>query len=114
MRARQAFIARLGLIAVMALIAASAVGAHEMMYQGTVLAVQAAKLQVKTIDEKTKKLDTVWFAVDRDTKVKRGGKIVAYGDAKIVAGELVVVLVDHDAETKMLATEIRLAARDPR
>ena len=82
-----------------------------MTHQGTVLAVEPARVQVKTIDEKTKKEDQVWFAVNKDTKVKRGEKTVTYADAKIAVGERIVITVDMDAKTKMLATEIRLAEK---
>jgi hypothetical protein len=83
--------------------------AHEMMYRGTVVEVQAAKIAVKTTDDKTKKTETVWLAVNKDTKVKRGEVPVPYGEAHIAKDERIVVIVNHDAETKMLATEIRLA-----
>ncbi|HSQ03033.1 MAG TPA: hypothetical protein VLN59_03285 [Burkholderiales bacterium] len=82
-----------------------------MTYQGTVLAAQPTKLQVKTVDEKTKKEETVWFVVDKDTKVRRGENVVAYADAKITAGERIIVIVDMDADRKLLAAEIRLAAK---
>jgi sulfate adenylyltransferase subunit 1 (EFTu-like GTPase family) len=84
--------------------------AHEMMYRGTVVEVQATKVAVKTTDDKTKKTETVWLTVNRDTKVKRGDVLVPYGEAHIAKDERIVVIVNHDAETKMLATEIRLAA----
>ena len=84
--------------------------AHQITLMGTVLAVQPAKVQVKTIDDKTKKEDIVWFAVDKNTTVKRGDKRVTYPAAKIIKGERIVITVDHDAKIKMLATEIRLPA----
>jgi len=89
----------------------SPVLAHPMTHQGTVLTVEPARIEVKTVDEKTKKEEKVWFAVDKTTKVKRGDKIVPYADAKITAGERIVIIVDMDAKTKMLAEEIRLAAK---
>jgi hypothetical protein len=92
------------------LIATPPIAAHEVTYQGTVLAVEPARVQVKTIDEKTKQEDDVWFVVDKDTKVKRGDKTVRYADAKITKGERIALIVNHDASTKMLATEIRLGA----
>jgi len=85
--------------------------AHEVTYQGTVLAVETTKLHVKTVDLKTKKEEDLWFNIDKTTKVKRGDKSVQLGEAKIAKGERIVVIVDHDAETKMLAKEIRLAGR---
>ena len=89
----------------------SAVLAHPMTHQGTVLTVEATRIEVKTVDEKTKKEDKVWFAVGKTTKVKRGDKAVSYTDAKITAGERIVIIVDMDAKTKMFAEEIRLAAK---
>ena len=43
--------------------------------------------------------------------MKRGDKAVALAAAAITKGERIVVIVDHDAETKMLAKEVRLAAK---
>jgi hypothetical protein len=87
-----------------------AVSAHEITFQGTVLAVEAARVQVKTVDDTSKKEDTVWFGVNKDTKVKRGDTTVTYADAKIVKGERIAITIDHDAKIKMLATDIKLAA----
>jgi len=94
---------------VIAVVCMATLQAHEMMYRGTVVEVQAAKIAVKTTDDKTKKTETVWLAVNKDTKVKRGEVPVPYSEAHIAKDERIVVIVDHDAETKMLATEIRLA-----
>jgi hypothetical protein len=100
-----------GLAVGLSLLASTLVHAHEVTYLGTVLAVEPTQVQVKTVDETTKKEDRLWFVVNQDTKVKRGDRIVKYVDAKIAAGERIAVIVNHDAETKMVATEIRLAAR---
>ena len=108
---RQALNALLGAIVILGATMAAVVHAHEVLYRGTVLAVQPTRLQVKTIDEKTKKEEPVWFSVGKDTKVKRGDKAVPYTDAKIANGERIVVVVNHDAEGKMLAAELRLAAK---
>jgi hypothetical protein len=88
---------------------ASAPSAHPMTYLGTVLAVQPTRVQVRTVDETTKKEATVWFVMDKDTKIKRGEAIVSVADAKIMKGERIAIIVDMDAPTKMLAGEIRLA-----
>lgn len=90
---------------------AAAAWAHDVMYQGTVLAVESARIHVKTIDEKTKKEEDIWFAVDKQTKVKRGDKPVTYADAKVEPGERIVVVVNHDAKVKNVATDIRLATK---
>ena len=92
-------------------LATAVISAHEVTYQGTVLAFEPARVEVKTVDAATKKETDIWFAVDRTTKVKRGTATVTYAAAALAKGERIVVLVDHDAETKMLATEIRLAAK---
>ena len=99
-------LATIGLAITFACLASSAVLAHPMTHQGTVLTVEAARIEVKTVDEKTKKEDKVWFVVDKTTKVKRGDKLVSYANAKITAGERIVIIVDMDAKTKMLAEEI--------
>ena len=95
---------------VIAVVGVTTLQAHEMIYRGTVVEVQATKIAVKTTDDKTKKTETVWLAVDKDTKVKRGDVPVPYAEAHIAKDERIVAIVNHDAETKMLATEIRLAA----
>ena len=95
---------------VLSVVVSAALLAHEVTYMGSVLAVEATKVQVKTVDDKTKKEDTVWFLVDKNTKVKRGDSLVKFADAKIAKGERIAVTINHDAATKNLATEIRLAA----
>jgi len=95
---------------VLSVVVSAALLAHEVTYMGSVLAVEATKVQVKTVDDKTKKEDTVWFLVDKNTKVKRGDSLVKFVDAKIAKGERIAVTINHDAATKNLATEIRLAA----
>lgn len=108
MKTLRLFVAAIAVV----LVASSAVSAHPMTHQGTVLAVQPTKVQVKSIvDDKTKKTEDVWFVVDKNTKVMRGDKVVPYAEAKIAVGERIVVIVDMDADTKNLAEEIRLAAK---
>jgi hypothetical protein len=111
MKARRPLLATLAAMAVLAYMSSAAVFAHPMTHQGTVLAIEAARIQVKTIDDKTKKEEAIWFVVNKDTKVRRGDKAVTYADARITVGERIVVIVDMDAQTKMLAEEIRLAAK---
>ena len=98
-------------IALVVFMTPDSVRAHEVTYRGTVLTVEATKLQVKTVDETTKKEASEWFNVGKATKTRRGDKLVPYADAKIMSGERIVLIVDHDAATKMLATDIRLAAK---
>jgi hypothetical protein len=100
----------LGAIIVALAVAAPAVWAHDVTHRGTVVAVETARLQVKTVDAKTKKEDTQWYNVGPKTRTKRGEKVVPYADANITTGERIVLLVNHDSEAKMVITEIRLAA----
>ena len=85
--------------------------AHDMLTQGTVLTVAPARLEITSLNKATKKDETVAFVIDKNTKVKRGEKIVSYADARIEKGERIVVVVNTDAATKMLATELRLPAK---
>ena len=85
--------------------------AHDVLYPGTVLAVEPEKLLVKTVDPETRTELHLWFAVSRDTRVMRGDRIVTYADATIVTDERIVVVVSHDAKVKNVATELRLAAK---
>jgi hypothetical protein len=100
----------LGAIIVALAVAAPVVRAHDVTHRGTVVAVEAARLQVKSVDAKTKKEDAQWYNVGPKTRTKRGEKVVPYTDAKITTGERIVLLVNHDSEAKMVITEIRLAA----
>jgi hypothetical protein len=90
--------------------AASITYAQEITYLGTVLAVEASRVQVKTVDEATRQEQTHWFLIDRDTRVKRGDQVVAQADAKITPGERIAVIVDPAGRTRLQAKEIRLAA----
>jgi hypothetical protein len=96
----------IGLIAVVATLRA-----HTVYYQGTVLTVEPARIHVNTIDEKTKKEERIWFAVDKDTKIKRGEKSVKFDEAAIKRGERIVVGIEHEGKVKFVATEIRLAEK---
>lgn len=100
------------LLAALALVVSTraVVCAHDVLYPGTVLSVEAERLQVRTVDPESKKELTLWFAVTRDTRVKRGDRIVTYAEAKIAKDERIVVVVNHDAEVKNVASELRLAA----
>ena len=96
-------------MAVALVVATASARAQEVTYLGTVREVEASRVLVNTVDEQSKKEAPIWFLIDRDTKVKRGDKIVAQTDARITSGERIAVLVDPAAKAKMLATEIRLA-----
>lgn len=82
--------------------------AHDVLYPGTVLTIEAARIEVNTIDQETKKQTPMWFEIDADTKVKRGETLVPYAKAQIRKDERIVVVVNHD-DGGTAATELRLA-----
>ena len=91
---------------------ASTAWAHEVTYLGAVVTVEATRVQVKTTDPDTTKPLTAWFLVSKDTKIKRGERVVSFAEAKIMPNERIAVTIDHDAKTKMVAIEVRLAEMD--
>ncbi len=94
---------------IVTLLATTTLLAHDQLFPGTVMTVEAAKIQVNTIDAKTKKETPMWFEIADDTKVKRGDTVVTYTAAKITKGERIVVVVNHD-DGRTAAQELRLAA----
>ena len=92
-------------------LAGTTLRAHEVTYRGTVIAVEAAKVQVKVIDEKSKKEMPMDFAVTAKTKVLRGDKTVPFADAHIQKDERISVTVNND-EAGNKAIVIRLAAHN--
>jgi len=97
-------------VAAVVLLTASRLVAHEMVVKGTVAAVEAARLQVKTGQEKAGVAPT-WYPFDAATKIKRGDKAVSVADAHIAVDERIVLIVDHPDKGPMKTKEIRLAAR---
>jgi hypothetical protein len=93
-----------------ALLVAS-VAAHEMVVKGTVAGIEAARIQVKTGEEKTG-AQPEWYPIDAATKIRRGERDVTREQAAITPGERVVVIVDHPDKGPMKTKEIRLAARE--
>lgn len=85
------------------------VSAHQMTLKGTVAAIDRTRIQVKTGEEK-KGETPAWCLIDDKTKIFRGKMVVTFDVAKIAVDEKVVVLVDHEADNKMTAVEIHLAA----
>ena len=83
--------------------------AHEETYKGTVIAVEAAKIQVRVIDETSKKETATDFGVTAKTKIFRGDKTVTFAAARIQKDERIAVTINHDAPGRD-ATVIRLAA----
>lgn len=102
------------MLLVLALAGYTAIGAaarHDVLYPGTVLEVQAEKIRIDTVDPDTKEPAKIWFTVTEDTKIKRGDTPLPWTDARIVADERIVVVVNHEAEVAGVATELRLAVR---
>jgi methionine-rich copper-binding protein CopC len=89
----------------------SAVLAHDMLTEGTVLTVAPTKLEIRAPNKANKKDETVAFVIDKNTKVTRGDKSVSYAHAKIEKGERIVVVVDTEAPKKMVGTQLRLQAK---
>jgi hypothetical protein len=89
---------------------AVAVLAHEMTVKGTVAAVEDARIQIKTGQEKAGE-QAAWYPIDAKTTIKRGSKTVSLADAKIRPEERVVAIVDHPAKGPLTTKEIRLAAQ---
>ncbi|HYN09732.1 MAG TPA: hypothetical protein VES67_20285 [Vicinamibacterales bacterium] len=104
---RQATTLRLGAVALC--LAGAPLLAHEVTYRGTVITVEAAKIQVRVIDEKSKKETLMDFAVTAKTRVLRGSKTVPFAEARIQKDERISVTVNNDEEGPKAIT-IRLAA----
>lgn len=85
------------------------VWAHPMTYKGTVVSVAAASVEVKAMDDMTKKEVTKTFKVTDKTKVFRGDAVVTFAAAKVQKDERIAVTINMD-EASDVAEEIRLAA----
>lgn len=92
-------------VAFFALVFTAPLFAHE--FKGTVVTATATALELTVIDETTKKPATMTFDVNRDTKIYRGAKVVTFAQARIVKGEKITVMVDHDGDQR-LATVLKL------
>jgi hypothetical protein len=97
------------LVAVVLVSAQTAVFAHEVTHNGTVVALKTAKyaqpsggtrevreLEVAAVDPKTKKVANRVFTITDKTKITRAGKAVAVADLTAQKDEKVAVVVDHD------------------
>ena len=84
--------------------------AHEMTVQGTVAAVEASRIQIKTGKEKAG-TSPEWYPIGAKTKIKRGKKTVTFAEAKIEVHERAVLIVDHPTKGPVTTKEIRVAAR---
>ena len=98
------------LSAVLVYLAGAVALAHEVVYTGTVVTVDGAKVEVNVIDEDTSEGTVMTFTVTDTTTVRRGDTSVSFADAHIQKDERVAIIVDHD-EDGSETLEIRLAAR---
>lgn len=101
----------------------TAVSAHEVTHNGTVVALQTAKyaqpsggfrevqeLEVTVVDAKTKKPTKMVFTITDKTRLLRDGKRVSAAEAAVRKDERVAIVVDHDKPGDE-AIEVRLLAR---
>jgi hypothetical protein len=88
----------------------ASVFAHEVTYRGKVVLADKAVVKVAVVDAKTKKPVDITFKIDKETKVLRGDKVVAFADARIEKGESIAVTVDHDLDEN-LALVVRVDAK---
>ena len=96
------------IVSVLVMLGPATVLAHEMEIRGTVAAIESSRIQVRTGEEKKNEMPG-WYPIDPKTKVMRGKTVVTLEQAKIVIGERVVLIVDHQADNRMRTLEIRLA-----
>ena len=102
---------RLAVVVVILVAVATAIPlAHEMTVQGTVVAVETKRIQIKTGKEKAG-ASPEWFPIGAKTKIKRGKKTVTLAEAKIDVDERAVLIVDHPTTGPIVTKEIRLAPR---
>ena len=85
------------------------VWAHLMTIKGTVAALEPARIQVKTGEEKG--ATPGWYPIGAKTKILRGKKVVTFTEAKMSVGERVVLNVDHASDGTMTTLEILLSER---
>ncbi len=109
-------------IAVAVAVVATPVLAHEVTYNGTVVALKMMKyaqpgggtrevreLEVTIVDAKTKKPSNRVFTITSESRVLRAGKPVPAGSVTVQKGEKVAVVIDHD-EPGDEAIELRFHA----
>jgi hypothetical protein len=97
------------IVAVAILASSTALSAHEVTHNGTVVALKTAKyaqptggsrevreLEVAVVDPKTKKTANRVFTITDKTKITRAGKPVAATDVTAQKDEKVAVVIDHD------------------
>lgn len=98
------------MVAIAAWMLVAPVRAHEVTHRGTVVAIEAARVQVQTLTDDGAKGELTWFDITDRTTVTRGDQTVTFADAAIAKGERIVVEVDHD-RAPTVALRVRLAAR---
>jgi hypothetical protein len=98
------------LLLMLSTVGGTPVFAHQILLKGTVAAVEATRIQIRT-GEESKGHAPAWVIVSSKTIVLRDKTPVTFAAAKIKAGERVVAKVDHDADGVLKALEIRLAAK---
>jgi len=97
-------------LSVVVTVAAWVLLAHELMVQGTVGAIERARIQVKPTAVANKAPEKpAWYPIDEKTAIKRGDKTLTFEEAKIKVDERVVVIVEHPDKGPMKTREIRLA-----
>lgn len=70
--------------------------AHDETYMGTVVTVAPAKIQVKVVDQKSKKDTTMDFGINAKTKIMRGDKTLPFAEARIRKDERIAVTVNRE------------------
>jgi hypothetical protein len=94
--------------AMLAVLLAPTLSAHEIIVRGTVAAIEKTRIQIKTGEEKNGQAPA-WYPIDAATRIKRGETIVTFEQARIKVDERVVAIVDHPDKGPMKTKEIRLA-----
>lgn len=120
MRTRQTFIP--ALVMALSLAGATALLAHEVTHNGTVVALKTAtyaqpnggsrevqELEVTVVDPKTKKASNRVFTISPHTRLSRAGKALTAAQLTAQKDEKVAVVVDHDQPGDE-AIEVRFAA----
>lgn len=85
-------------LALVSFVAVTTAIAHRDTHKGSVIAVEKSGVRVNVVDLKTKKVAPRTFEVDKETKVLRDDKPVAFAAARIAKGEAIAVTVDHDID----------------
>jgi hypothetical protein len=84
------------------------VSAHDVVYEGTIVAATATHVEVHLVDAKTKRATDITFGLNDRTRIQRGTHRVTVSAAQMRTGERIAVIVNHDLEKAMVASEVRL------